>query len=63
MALLWSELIRKSPEREVAFRGEARYVQRLDRGRPLASNGLIPRCRCVSNRVSAGISIASFHSL
>ncbi len=31
--LLWSELLRESPEREVAFRGEARYAQRLDRGR------------------------------
>jgi acyl transferase domain-containing protein/acyl carrier protein/phospholipid N-methyltransferase len=31
--LLWSELLRADPEREVAFRGEARYVQRLDRGR------------------------------
>ncbi|MGH8092923.1 MAG: SDR family NAD(P)-dependent oxidoreductase [Chthoniobacterales bacterium] len=32
--LLWRELLRSDPEREVAFRGEARYVQRLDRGRP-----------------------------
>ena len=32
--LLWSELLRDDAEREVAFRGEARYVQRLDRGRP-----------------------------
>ena len=32
--LLWSELLRSDVEREVAFRGEARYVQRLDRGRP-----------------------------
>ena len=32
--LLWTELVRADPEREVAFRGEARYVQRLDRGRP-----------------------------
>jgi acyl transferase domain-containing protein/NADPH:quinone reductase-like Zn-dependent oxidoreductase/SAM-dependent methyltransferase/acyl carrier protein len=34
VSLLWSELLRKAPEREIAFRGEARYVQRLDRGRP-----------------------------
>ena len=34
VTLLWSELLRSDPEREVAFRGEARYVQRLDRGRP-----------------------------
>ena len=33
-ALLWSELLRNDSEREVAFRGEARYVQRLGRGRP-----------------------------
>jgi NADPH:quinone reductase-like Zn-dependent oxidoreductase/NAD(P)-dependent dehydrogenase (short-subunit alcohol dehydrogenase family)/SAM-dependent methyltransferase/acyl carrier protein len=32
--LLWNELCRKDSEREVAFRGEARYVQRLGRGRP-----------------------------
>jgi NADPH:quinone reductase-like Zn-dependent oxidoreductase/acyl carrier protein len=32
--LLWSEMVRKYGEREVALRGEARYVQRLDRGRP-----------------------------
>jgi acyl transferase domain-containing protein/NADPH:quinone reductase-like Zn-dependent oxidoreductase/SAM-dependent methyltransferase/acyl carrier protein len=31
---LWSELSRKDGEREVALRGEARYVRRLDRGRP-----------------------------
>ena len=33
-ALLWSELLRNDSEREVAFRGEARYAQRLGRGRP-----------------------------
>ncbi len=33
-ALLWSELLRNDPEREIAFRGDARYAQRLDRGRP-----------------------------
>ena len=32
--LLWSELRRTDSEREIAFRGEARYVQRLGRGRP-----------------------------
>ncbi|HST31614.1 MAG TPA: SDR family NAD(P)-dependent oxidoreductase, partial [Chthoniobacterales bacterium] len=32
--LLWAELLRTDQEREVAFRGEARYAQRLDRGRP-----------------------------
>ena len=32
--LLWVELLRAESEREVAFRGEARYVQRLERGRP-----------------------------
>ncbi len=33
-ALLWSEISRKDGEREVAVRGQARYVRRLDRGRP-----------------------------
>jgi acyl transferase domain-containing protein/acyl carrier protein/phospholipid N-methyltransferase len=32
-SLLWSELLRIDGEREVAFRGEARYVQRIVRGR------------------------------
>ncbi|HJT80339.1 MAG TPA: SDR family NAD(P)-dependent oxidoreductase, partial [Chthoniobacterales bacterium] len=32
--LLWRELLRADSEREIAFRGDARYVQRLDRGRP-----------------------------
>ncbi len=31
--LLWGEIIRKDGEREIALRGEARYVRRLDRGR------------------------------
>src|SRR6267142_3517569 len=31
--LLWNEIIRKDGEREIALRGEARYVRRLDRGR------------------------------
>ncbi|MEO5753212.1 MAG: SDR family NAD(P)-dependent oxidoreductase [Chthoniobacterales bacterium] len=34
LAALWSELLRKDGEREIALRGEARYVRRLDRGRP-----------------------------
>ena len=34
--LVWSELLRKDAEREVALRGEARYVQRLSRGLPSA---------------------------
>jgi NADPH:quinone reductase-like Zn-dependent oxidoreductase/SAM-dependent methyltransferase/acyl carrier protein len=33
LSLLWSELHRSDREREVALRGEARYVQRLVRGR------------------------------
>ena len=35
-ALIWSELQRDDAEREVCFRGEARYAQRLTRGRPSA---------------------------
>ncbi|MBV8378473.1 MAG: SDR family NAD(P)-dependent oxidoreductase, partial [Verrucomicrobia bacterium] len=34
-SLLWSELLREDAEREIAIRGEARYVQRLARGRSL----------------------------
>ena len=41
-ALLWSELQRHDAEREVAFRGEARYAQRLTRGRPAISQTLDP---------------------
>ncbi len=41
-ALLWSELQRNDPEREVAFRGEARYAQRLTRGRPTVQQRLAP---------------------
>lgn len=33
-ALLWSELLHVDAEREVALRGEARYVQRISRGLP-----------------------------
>jgi len=32
--LLWSELVHLDTEREVALRGEARYVQRISRGLP-----------------------------
>jgi acyl transferase domain-containing protein/NADPH:quinone reductase-like Zn-dependent oxidoreductase/SAM-dependent methyltransferase/acyl carrier protein len=32
LSLLWSELLQEDGEREIAFRGEARYVQRLARG-------------------------------
>jgi len=35
-ASIWGELTRKDREREIALRGEARYVRRLDRG-PLSS--------------------------
>lgn len=42
-ALLWSELLHTDTEREVALRGEARYVQRITRGfenheQPLAAS-------------------------
>ena len=33
-ALVWSELSRNGADREIALRGEARYTQRLTRGRP-----------------------------
>ncbi|MEQ1860228.1 MAG: SDR family NAD(P)-dependent oxidoreductase [Chthoniobacteraceae bacterium] len=42
LGLLWSELLRADPEREIAFRGEARYVQRLSRGRPVTEQTLDP---------------------
>jgi acyl transferase domain-containing protein/NADPH:quinone reductase-like Zn-dependent oxidoreductase/SAM-dependent methyltransferase/acyl carrier protein len=32
--MLWDELLQKGPEREIAFRGEARYVRRIGRGLP-----------------------------
>ena len=55
--LLWSELLGNDAEREIAFRGEARYAQRLDRGRPLhRAMASSRRSRCVSNRANAGIS-------
>ncbi len=40
--LLWSELARQDAEREIAFRGEARYAQRLSRGRPSVQQTLDP---------------------
>jgi acyl transferase domain-containing protein/NADPH:quinone reductase-like Zn-dependent oxidoreductase/acyl carrier protein len=40
--LLWTELLRVESEREVAFRGDARYVQRLERGRPRPERTLDP---------------------
>jgi acyl transferase domain-containing protein/acyl carrier protein len=40
--LLWNELLRSESEREVALRGEARYAQRLDRGRPVKTQPLDP---------------------
>ncbi len=41
-SLLWRELGRDDREREVAFRGEARYVQRLARGRSTHEGWLDP---------------------
>lgn len=41
-ALLWSELLRDDAEREIAFRGEARYAQRLTRGQPSVHECLDP---------------------
>jgi acyl transferase domain-containing protein/acyl carrier protein/ubiquinone/menaquinone biosynthesis C-methylase UbiE len=38
--LLWRELLHPDHEREIAFRGKARYVQRLDRGRPRVERSL-----------------------
>jgi NADPH:quinone reductase-like Zn-dependent oxidoreductase/NAD(P)-dependent dehydrogenase (short-subunit alcohol dehydrogenase family)/acyl carrier protein/SAM-dependent methyltransferase len=38
--LLWRELLRGEAERETALRGEARYVQRLDRGRAVPEKWL-----------------------
>ncbi|MGB8464710.1 MAG: SDR family NAD(P)-dependent oxidoreductase [Terrimicrobiaceae bacterium] len=40
--LLWSELLRNDSEREIAFRGEARYARRLGRGRPQRLQWLDP---------------------
>jgi len=41
-AMLWSELLRADAEREVALRGEARYVQRITRGLPTREQRLDP---------------------
>src|SRR4030095_14179982 len=38
--LLWSGIICKEDDREIAWRGEARYVRRLDRGRPVREQWL-----------------------
>jgi NADPH:quinone reductase-like Zn-dependent oxidoreductase/acyl carrier protein len=40
--LVWNELLRTDVEREVAFRGEARYAQRLNYGRPRVEQTLDP---------------------
>lgn len=40
--LLWTELLRANTEREVALRGEARYVQRLTRGLATCEQTLDP---------------------
>jgi acyl transferase domain-containing protein/NADPH:quinone reductase-like Zn-dependent oxidoreductase/SAM-dependent methyltransferase/acyl carrier protein len=40
--LLWRELLRSDAEREVALRGESRYVQRLTRGLPAGEQWLEP---------------------
>src|SRR5204863_2834102 len=40
--LLWSELRRNDVEREISFRGEARYAQRFTRGRPSLERSLDP---------------------
>jgi acyl transferase domain-containing protein/NADPH:quinone reductase-like Zn-dependent oxidoreductase/SAM-dependent methyltransferase/acyl carrier protein len=40
--LIWTELLRTESEREVALRGDARYVQRIDRGRPSIDEELDP---------------------
>ncbi|MDP9291520.1 MAG: SDR family NAD(P)-dependent oxidoreductase, partial [Verrucomicrobiota bacterium] len=42
VASLWNEISRKDGEREIALRGEARYVRRLDRGRPSREQWLDP---------------------
>jgi acyl transferase domain-containing protein/NADPH:quinone reductase-like Zn-dependent oxidoreductase/SAM-dependent methyltransferase/acyl carrier protein len=41
-SLLWSELLSEDAEREIALRGEARYVQRLVRGRSSREEWLDP---------------------
>jgi acyl transferase domain-containing protein/NADPH:quinone reductase-like Zn-dependent oxidoreductase/acyl carrier protein/ubiquinone/menaquinone biosynthesis C-methylase UbiE len=44
--LIWKELLRTESEREIALRGEARYVQRLDRGRP-----------CLQQELKSGVAL------
>ncbi|TDU81697.1 acyl transferase domain-containing protein [Prosthecobacter fusiformis] len=39
-ALLWRELLQEHGEREIAIRGEARYVQRIKRGLPVQETTL-----------------------
>ncbi len=41
-SILWEELLRSDAEREIAFRGEARHVRRLARGRPQQEQWLEP---------------------
>ena len=41
-ASIWREISRKDREREIALRGEARYVRRLDRGRLSSEQWLDP---------------------
>ncbi|MFM8808274.1 MAG: beta-ketoacyl synthase N-terminal-like domain-containing protein, partial [Chthoniobacterales bacterium] len=41
-AVLWRELLRDEPEREIALRDEARYGQRLNRGLPSRARALAP---------------------
>ena len=40
--MLWNELLQKDSEREIAFRGEARYVRRIGRGLPPREQMLDP---------------------
>ena len=58
-SLLWNELLREDAEREIAFRGEARYVQRLGRGRRRHEDCSIRRSRCDLNPANAAISTPS----
>ena len=56
LPLLWSELLQDDGEREIAFRGEARYVQRLARGHSHTRNYSIPRYRYDLSPASVAIS-------
>ena len=51
-AVLWGELLCADKEREVAFRGEARYVQRLMRVVPSARRGVVGRRRAAPARIA-----------